>query len=38
MFYYTQSIVREREFYIAGCERYGDSGFVLDTYRREGTR
>ncbi len=33
MFYYTQSIVRERQSYITGCERYGGSDFVLDTYR-----
>ncbi|MDR7246066.1 hypothetical protein J2W47_005192 [Priestia megaterium] len=38
MFYHKQSIVREREPYITGCERYGDSGFVLDTYRGEETR
>ncbi|AEN91636.1 hypothetical protein BMWSH_4758 [Priestia megaterium WSH-002] len=35
---FIQSIVREREPYITGCERYGDSDFVLDTYRGEETR
>jgi hypothetical protein len=38
MFCHKQSIVREKEPYITLCERYGDNGFVLDTYRGEETQ